>query len=105
MTESGENPQNRICIYIANPKMIRILEEMYPNAKKVYVTIWELHSTITLQDNWIVNSFYGKPNGRHCKKRKIPIIRTAKSLLNYKLLLLLGLPFDEINTHLLENAQ
>lgn len=104
MKELIETPQPRICIYIANPKMIKILEEMYPNAKKVYVTIWELDSTITLQDNWIVNSFYEKPNGRHCKKKKIPIIRTAKQLLNYKLLLLLGLPFDEINDHLLENS-
>lgn len=104
MMNSSENSRNRICIYIANQKMIRILEEMYPNAKKVYVTIWELNSTVTLENNWIVDSFYGKPNGRHCKKKKIPIIRTAKQLLNYNLLLLLGLPFDEINDHLLENS-
>ena len=105
MMESDENSQNRVCIYIANPKMIKILEEMYPNAKKVYVTIWELDSTITLENNWIVNSFHGKPNGRYCRKEKVPIIRTAKELLNYKLLLLLGLPFDEINAHLLENVK
>jgi hypothetical protein len=104
MMNSSENSQNRICIYITNAKMITILKEMYPNSQKLCHTIWELDTTITLQDNWIVNSFYEKPNGRHCKKKKIPIIRTAKQLLNYKLLLLLGLPFDEINDHLLENS-
>lgn len=104
MRELIETSQNRIYIYIANAKMITILKEMYPASQKLCPTIWELDTTITLENNWIVYSFYGKPNGRHCKKKKIPIIRTAKQLLNYNLLLLLGLPFDEINDHLLENS-
>lgn len=105
MTESSENPQNRICVYIANAKMIAILKEMYPNAQKICNIIWELDTTITLGNNWIVYSFYGKPNSRYCKKQRVPIIRTAKQLLNYKLLLLLEIPFDEINEHLLENVK
>lgn len=105
MIESSENPQNRICIYIANQKMIKLLEEMYPNAKQVCDTIWQLDTTITLQDNWIVNSFYGKPRGKYCKEHKMPIIRTGKQLLTYKLLILLEVPFDEINEHLLEHVK
>lgn len=104
MISYAEAPQNRICIYIANPTMIKVLKEMYPNADKVCNTIWELHTSITLQDNWIINSFYGKPNKKYCKNANIPIIKTAKQLLVYKLLLALEVSFEEIKQHLLENS-
>lgn len=95
MKELIETPQPRICIYIANPKMIKILKEMYPNVHK---DAWTTNEYIMFYlTTKTYQRHFGRPPIKYFKSYGIAIIDSGVKLRKLMLLIELGLTPEEIS--------